>query len=180
MSENNGKLTVDNKKMDIYVSNEITQPNKRAFLAAIAETGNITSAAKITGIARKTHYNWMQEDSAYAAAYKEAMEQAAENLEAEARRRAVEGTLKPVFYKGKQCGTVREYSDTLLIFLLKGAMPDKYSEKFQGTIDHNVIVDDMSREQIQERIAELLSKKQMQQAIDADYQIIDDTGDKAD
>ena len=41
-------------------------------------------------------------------------------LEAEARRRAVEGVRKPVFYQGVICGWVGEYSDTLLIFLLKG------------------------------------------------------------
>ena len=31
---------------------------------------------------------------------------------------------------------VREFSDTLLIFLLKGAMPEKYRERHEITIDH--------------------------------------------
>jgi hypothetical protein len=119
-------------------NSKILQPNKRAFLAAIAETGNITSASKITKIARVTHYAWLQDDSDYATAYKDAIEQAAENLEAEARRRATKGTARPVFYKGEECGTVQEYSDTLLIFLLKGAMPGKYKDNLN--VDANVSI----------------------------------------
>jgi hypothetical protein len=57
-----------------------------------------------------------------------ALEQAADLLEAEARRRAVEGVTKPIMYKDKVATTVQEYSDTLLIFLLKGTRPQKYRE----------------------------------------------------
>ena len=35
----------------------------------------------------------------------------------------------PVFYRGKQCGSIRRFSDVLLIFMAKGAMPDKYAER---------------------------------------------------
>jgi hypothetical protein len=168
ISEDDSNIDIDKMNMEEAGSNEITQPNKRAFLVALSETGNITGASKITGIARKTHYNWMQEDPAYAAAYKVALEQAAENLESEARRRATKGTAKPVFYKGEECGTVQEYSDTLLIFLLKGAMPDKYSERFQGTMDVNVTVEDKTPQERRARIADLLSKKQIAGAIDLD------------
>lgn len=108
---------------------KIMHPKKRAFLAALAEVGNITQAAEIAGIERKTHYVWMEKDENYAAAFKDAMEQAADRLEQEARRRAVEGVEKPVYQGGKKVGVVREYSDTLLIFLLKGARPEKYKER---------------------------------------------------
>ena len=57
------------------------------------------------------------------------MEQAADVLEREAWRRASEGVKQPVFYQGEVCGHVRKYSDVLLIFLLKGARPDKYREQ---------------------------------------------------
>jgi len=50
-------------------------------------------------------------------------------LEDEAYHRAVEGIEKPVgWYQGKPGGTVTEYSDTLLIFLLKGRRPEKFAE----------------------------------------------------
>ena len=108
---------------------KIRSPKKRAFLAAVARTGNVTIAAEIAHIARSAHYQWLEADPVYAAAFEDAMEQAAQRLEAEARRRAEEGVEEPVFYKGKKCGVIRKYSDTLLIFLMKGAMPDKYKER---------------------------------------------------
>ena len=57
------------------------------------------------------------------------MEQAADVLEREAWRRASEGVKQPVFYQGEVCGHVQKYSDVLLIFLLKGARPDRYREQ---------------------------------------------------
>lgn len=107
---------------------------KNAFLAAYALCGNITKAAECATIPRMTHYDWLKSDEAYAAAFEEAKQEACDHLEAEARRRAVEGTEKPVFYKGEECGTIREYSDTLLMFLMKGAMPEKYKDRVQSEI----------------------------------------------
>ncbi len=115
---------------------ETAQQKKRQerFLGAYIVMGTIHHAAKKVGIGRRTHYFWIETDPAYAEAFKEAQEDATEQLEREARRRAVEGTIKPVFYEGKQVNTrVREYSDTLLIFLLKGLRPDRYRERFEHT-----------------------------------------------
>ena len=48
------------------------------------------------------------------------------------RRRAVEGVEEPVgWYKGEAGGVVRKYSDTLLIFLLKGRKPEMYRERYE-------------------------------------------------
>ncbi|MBX6773030.1 MAG: hypothetical protein IRY83_14975 [Chloroflexi bacterium] len=52
-------------------------------------------------------------------------------LEAEAWRRAVDGVERPVYQNGQRVGAVREYSDTLLIFLLKGGRPQKYRERYE-------------------------------------------------
>jgi hypothetical protein len=49
-------------------------------------------------------------------------------LENEAVRRAYHGVEKPVFYKGEVCGYTQDYSDTLLIFLLKARKPEVYRE----------------------------------------------------
>lgn len=108
---------------------KIRNPKKRAFLAAVARTGNVTVAAEIAHISRSAHYQWLEADPVYVEAFEDAMEQAAQRLEAEAKRRAVEGVEEPVFYQGKQCGVIRRYSDSLLMFLLKGALPDKYKER---------------------------------------------------
>jgi len=102
---------------------------KERFLEAVALTGNISTAAKAAGCARQAHYNWLDDDEAYPARFTAAMDQAADLLEQEARRRAVAGIDKPIYQGGQQVGTVRQYSDLLLIFLMKGAMPEKYRER---------------------------------------------------
>jgi len=110
---------------------EISHPKKRAFLSAFAECGNKSRAAEMAGIVKQTIYTrqW-REDREFQAALESARVMAADVLEQEAHRRAVEGVEEPVgWYKGVAGGTVRRYSDTLLIFTLKGLLPDRYRER---------------------------------------------------
>lgn len=106
-----------------------TVQQKKRFLDAFAECGNVSAACRTANIRRANVYEWQEHDEAFALAYREAEVRAIDALEEEARRRAAIGTEKPVFHKGEVCGTIREYSDTLLIFLLKGARPEKYRER---------------------------------------------------
>jgi len=112
--------------------------NQRAFLAAYAAIGNITDAAKAVPIHRSRHYIWLKESTAYADEFESAKEEAVDALEAEARRRAVEGTVEPVFYQGNEVGAIRKYSDTLQIFLLNGARPEKYKYRQHVEVDAKV------------------------------------------
>jgi len=114
-------------------------PKQRVFLDIFAQAGSVSLAAKKAEIGRRTHYDWL-EQPAYKAAFEDATEDAAEALEREARRRAMLGTVRPVYYKGKPCGELREYSDVLLIFLLKGLKPEKYRENVNvnGSLDVNL------------------------------------------
>jgi hypothetical protein len=114
--------------------NGLRHPKRRAFLAAYCEVGNVSEAAKIAGVNRLAHYDWLQRDERYAELFEQAHEIACDHLESEARRRAIEGVEEPVFYHGEVCGTIRRYSDTLLIFLLKGARPEKFRDN--ATIRH--------------------------------------------
>lgn len=113
----------------------ITAKRKRAFLDAVGRCGTIAGAARETGIPRSVHYEWMQRDPDYPAAFREAEDIAVEIMETEARRRAVEGTTKPVFQGGDHVGNVTEYSDQLLMFLLRAARPDRYRERVDLTVD---------------------------------------------
>ena len=113
-------------------------PKKRAaFLAELAQRGNVSDAAAASGLPRRTVYEWRADDAAFAADWDTALDEAADTMEREAWRRAVEGTEKPVFGSlgqgqgSGEIGRVQEYSDTLLIFLLKGAKPEKYRERQQ-------------------------------------------------
>ena len=105
-------------------------PVMRAFLDAYAQLGNIGAASKAAGCHPASHRHHWAKNPAYMAEFLEAQEQANDILEAEAIRRATRGTDKPVFHKGKVCGQIREYSDPLLIFLLKATRPGKFRERF--------------------------------------------------
>lgn len=101
----------------------------RAFLAAYEECGDIKRAASSAEMDRRLHYRWLKDSPGYAAAFARARDRFADRLEAEAIRRANEGVLEPVFYQGQKIGAIRRYSDGLMQFLLRGARPEKYSQK---------------------------------------------------
>src|SRR3954451_1304003 len=103
-------------------------PDRRtAFLAALSECGNISESAAKAGVSRSTVYEWHAHDDQFATEWATASEQGLLGLEDEARRRA-RGFEETVIIDGKPVTrTVR--SDVLLIFLLKGGMPDKYRER---------------------------------------------------
>ena len=102
--------------------------NQRTFLAAFSEVGTIVRAAESSGIARANHYKWLT-DPVYRRAFEHAKREAADSLEAEARRRAVDGIKKPIFYKGEICGWETLYSDSLMVTSLKGNDPEKFAER---------------------------------------------------
>ena len=113
---------------------------QKAFLAAFRETGNVRLACKAAKVSRSRHYQWRKEDVEYHEAFDLAKEEAADVLEAEAYRRAVEGVEKQAgWYKGVAGGIVREYSDNLLMFLLKGIRPEKYRERQEVAVSGGIL-----------------------------------------
>lgn len=117
----------------------IRTPKKaRQFVATLLQTGgNVARACEAVNIGRTAAYEWRKDDEEFSKAWDEAVEAGLDELEQEARRRAFEGTEEPVFYKGSECGYVRKYSDTLMIFLLKGGRPEKYKDRVEQ--DHKGI-----------------------------------------
>jgi len=120
---------------DVQESRQNLTPRKRAFLASFSLCGNISQACRDSEVSRPTVYEWLKYDPDFRPLFEDAKEVACDILEEEARRRACEGVQKPVFGSlghgagSGQIGTVREYSDTLMIFLLKAARPEKYRER---------------------------------------------------
>ncbi len=110
-----------------------TAKKDETFFVTLAATGNVSDSAATTGYGRRSVYEWRDKDEEFKARWNEALAKAGDVLEAEARRRAVEGWEEPVFYRGKSVGKVRKYSDTLLIFLLKGNKPDKFKDRHEHT-----------------------------------------------
>lgn len=115
---------------------EITA-DKASFLYMYPTHGTIEATLRAIGLkSRTTFYDWLKTDVAFKASFEEIKRVYIERMEREADRRAIEGVNKPVFYKGKLVTdkdgnpvTIKEYSDTLLIFRLKALAPEKYREK---------------------------------------------------
>lgn len=111
-----------------------------------------------------TAYTWRNEDPEFAKSWDEAKAIGLDALEDEATRRAYEGSEKPVFHQGVQCGTIREYSDTLAIFLLKGGKPEKFRDNVK--LEHSGAIEfgKMSDAELDERIAQLAAAAGIRQA----------------
>jgi hypothetical protein len=84
----------------------ITHPKKRAFLAAFVRCGRRIHAATQAKIDVRSHFWWMQTDPAYAEAFGQAEQMAADMAADEAFRRGIEGVEEGVWYKG-----ARRHSD---------------------------------------------------------------------
>jgi hypothetical protein len=101
---------------------------REAFLEHLAAGWAVRHAARQTTHAFQRWYELRASDEGFAAAWSEAVEQGTQALEDEARRRAVDGVDEPIFQKGELVGSVRRYSDNLLMFLLRGRRPAVYRE----------------------------------------------------
>lgn len=118
----------------------LTAQARALFLAELAQHANVTYSARVAGLSRETAYALRSKDAAFAVAWDDALEQAADTLEREAFRRAHEGVPEPVVSMGKLLRaddgtpmTVLKYSDTLLLQLMKAARPAKFRDNLNVT-----------------------------------------------
>ena len=93
----------------------------------------------------------------FAAQWDDALGEGVDILEAEARRRAVTGVDKPVYYKGEVVGSITKYSDRLLMFLLRAHRPQKFRDggKVKQTGATDVDVDRDREKRTMERLEKL-------------------------
>ncbi|WP_419729538.1 hypothetical protein [Lichenicola sp.] len=107
------------------------------FLNTLGKTGNASAACRASGLSRRQLNMLKQRDPVFATAYSEALDEAADVLEAEAWRRALEGIPHPVMKAGQpvfdqstgEAVTVQRYSDPLLVLLLRGCKPAKFAQR---------------------------------------------------
>ena len=88
-----------------------TEEKRRLFIDALQNSGNIRASCRPAGISRSTAYVWRNKWATFAAEWDEALEDACDVLEAEARRRGM------------------SISDRLLMFLLKAHRPEVFGDK---------------------------------------------------
>lgn len=127
----------------------IDSPERRAaFLKVLSDTGNVQTAAESIDVLRSTVYNWRRKDKEFSKAWDEALDIAADRVEAVFWDRVINGVEEPVFYQGKQVATVRKYDNRALLEFLKAAKPDKYREK--GIPDGQIVIQISGADEIKE------------------------------
>lgn len=112
----------------------ITAYQRARFIEHLAQTANVTGAARFAGFDRNTAYDWKARDPEFAAAWQDALQQATDDLEAEARRRAMVGVREPVvnnrglvYDENDKPLYVFKPSDTLMSLLLKAHNPARFN-----------------------------------------------------
>ncbi len=120
----------------------LVQPNSRAilakkkrrvFLQVLTQTGRVAEAARACGYTdTSTLQAYRRHDEEFAQDWDDAMESAANVLEEELIRRAVDGVKEPVGYKGKIAFYKTNYSDSNLQFMLRAMKPGTYRDNTRG------------------------------------------------
>lgn len=109
-------------------------PKKKAELTDLISRGHkMVHACRLLDISRTAVHEHKHADPEFAAKLEAAWEEGTQTLEEEARRRAHDGVVKEkgVYHNGEMVGmqVETEYSDTLLMFLLKSRRPEVYRER---------------------------------------------------
>ena len=119
------------------------------FLDAYERTANILVAAEQAEIDRTLVYYWLEHDENFLLVYGIADKAANAHIDAEIRRRGIEGVVEPLVSAGRvvydeyedadgkkqrKRVVIRKYSDTLLIFYAKKRMPE-YRDKTALTVN---------------------------------------------
>ncbi len=117
------------------VRDALSARRKKAFLRALAATGNVVAASAMAGWGKGIAYSLRKGDPDFAKSWEYAIEAYGSSLELEAHRRGVTGVEKGVYGSlGKDqgsglIGTETVYSDGLLQTLLKANMRAKYGDR---------------------------------------------------
>lgn len=137
-------------------SNPALAPDKKlGFLAVLAEGCQVGKACAAVGIHRSTAYDWRDQDEEFAAAWDNAMKVGVSALEDEAHRRAFDGHDEPVFHQGMRTDSVKKYSDTLAIFLLKSHAPEKYRDNSRVELSGSLALSSMTEDEMRAELAAL-------------------------
>lgn len=99
---------------------------KDLFIARFEQSGNVRQSAYAVDVERRTIYDWLEKDAAFAERFRQAEIEFEDVVEGEALRRAVHGVQEPLVSMGKAVYDdvtgeplmVTKYSDTLLIKML--------------------------------------------------------------
>lgn len=103
-----------------------TPDKQRHFISQLARCGLVSAAARAVGMSPKSAYALLKRPGAdsFVAAWDAAVRTGRAGALALAIDRAVDGVVRPVFYRGKQVGEYRTYNDRLLVAAIRAVHPD--------------------------------------------------------
>jgi len=104
----------------------------KSFLHFLGRSGSVTFAALQSKLDRRTVYRLKANDEQFAAQWDEALNLGIDRLQDDAMQRALNGSERHLWRNGKQVGSVLQYDNKLLQFLLRAHRPEIYSEKRQS------------------------------------------------
>lgn len=108
----------------------LTKELKAMFIRVLAQKGgNVTATCRDLMVSIASAKRAKDEDPEFSIGWYEAIEIGNIMLEDEARRRAMDGIDKPIYFKGRRIDTIREYSDALLKFILSKRKKDIFGDK---------------------------------------------------
>jgi hypothetical protein len=135
-----------------------TEEAQDKFLKAFANNGNVRAACLIAGVDRSTIHAWAEHFEEFNFSYNLAKEDVNDAIRGEIFRRGMFGEERfitsmgnVVYHEGKPL-TIKEKSDTLLMFHARARMPE-YREKQQ--IDLNAQITTMAESAKDELLADL-------------------------
>jgi hypothetical protein len=110
-----------------------TEERQRGFIAALAECGSVSRAARAVGMSPRSAYRLMDADGAdsFAAAWDQAIDLGIERVRIEALHRALNGAAVAVYRRGKLVRVETRFNDRLAISLLNGQ--DKTIDAYRRT-----------------------------------------------
>lgn len=110
-------------------ANSITPDLQREFVAHLAATGIVTSAARHIGRSMEALYKLKQKPGAggFARAWDRAVQMGVERLEDTALARAIEGSERKLIRNGEVVGVERFHNEALVMFFLRTRLAERYS-----------------------------------------------------
>ncbi|XUU59849.1 hypothetical protein ACRAQ6_09740 [Erythrobacter sp. HA6-11] len=117
--------------------NSITPDLQREFIAHLAATGIVNSAARHIGRSMEALYKLRQREGAegFARAWDKAVDYGITRLEDSALARAIQGEERAIVSSGKIIGYERRHNEGLVMFFLRNRMAERYGPEREKPTD---------------------------------------------
>lgn len=103
------------------------------YLTELARHGMAQTAAVAAQTTVRAVAKLIEDNSEFAYAVEDALERSADAVEAEVRRRAIDGIDKGIYFQGELVATEKQYSDQLLTLLAKAKRRREFGDKQEIT-----------------------------------------------